>query len=125
VRFPLPHDVDAASVTYLRDFDLIARAVDSQFPATAAGRVGRLTVLARLRPASACTAEPVRAHSTLSREPTAEPKVRVNARLHSVPLAAVCCNSDLLGTKPGAARTSIVVADLALPGPKPSTRGEL
>jgi hypothetical protein len=30
VRFPLRHDVDAASVTYLRDIDLIARAVDAQ-----------------------------------------------------------------------------------------------
>jgi hypothetical protein len=30
VRFPLRHGVDAASVTYLRDFDLTARAVDAQ-----------------------------------------------------------------------------------------------
>ncbi len=30
MRFPLPHGVDAASVTYLRDFDLTARAVDAQ-----------------------------------------------------------------------------------------------
>jgi hypothetical protein len=30
VRFRLRHDVDAASVTYLSDFDLIARAVDAQ-----------------------------------------------------------------------------------------------
>ena len=30
VHFPLRHDVDAASVTYLRDIDLIARAVDAR-----------------------------------------------------------------------------------------------
>jgi len=64
-------------------------------PAPTAGPVGRLTVLARLRSASACAAEAVRAYSTLSTKPTAARKVRVNACLHSVPLAAVCCNGHL------------------------------
>jgi len=45
VRFP-SDDADAASVTYLRDFDLIARAVDAQLaplprqPSGATDRVG-------------------------------------------------------------------------------------
>jgi len=40
VRFPLRHDVDAASVTYLRDIDLIAGAVDAQLARYRGGTSG-------------------------------------------------------------------------------------
>ena len=46
MRFPLRHDVDAASVTYLRDFDLTARAVDTTQPLPRQDQWGDLTVFA-------------------------------------------------------------------------------
>jgi len=55
VRFPLRHDVDPASVTYLHDIDLIARAVDAQLAryrgrtSGATDRVGPPSLSERLR----------------------------------------------------------------------------